>query len=234
MSAVRDDLVRRHDVRSTVLALGDREVAIAHPADADALISETDYVRDERLPYWADVWPSARVLAERVIREPGDERRLLELGCGVGLVSTAAACAGFDVTATDYYADACAFARLNAWDNAQCDITTSLLDWRHLPEHLGRWDLVVASDVLYEPAYAELVAEVLWRTIDDGGSAVVADPGRLALGSFVRACERRALVVGDAEFVAWAEGAQQQVIQLHVVRHRAVVTSDAATTVLAR
>jgi predicted nicotinamide N-methyase len=70
-------------------------------------------VEDERLPYWADVWPSARVLAERVATMQVDDRRFLELGCGAGLVSVAAAIAGFDITATDYYEEALRFTALN-------------------------------------------------------------------------------------------------------------------------
>ena len=89
------------DVARTELLLGGRLVTIHHPRNADDLINEDDFVADERLPYWADIWPSARVLAERIVSTPVDERRFLELGCGAGLASVAAAMAGFDVTATD-------------------------------------------------------------------------------------------------------------------------------------
>ena len=76
------------------------------PANADDLISEDDFVRDERLPYWADLWPSARILAEElaVMRLRG--QRVLELGCGLGVVAIGAVIGGADVTATDYYEDA--------------------------------------------------------------------------------------------------------------------------------
>ena len=60
------------------------------PANADDLISEDDFVRDERLPYWADLWPSARILADElaVMRLAG--QRVLELGCGLGVVAIGA------------------------------------------------------------------------------------------------------------------------------------------------
>ena len=221
-------------MRTTCVPLGDREITVAHPANADDLISEADYVLDERLPYWADLWPSSRVLAERLLREVGGGRRVLELGCGMGLVSTAAAMAGFRVTATDYYVDACAFARLNAWDNTHREIETRLLNWRHLPSDVGRWDVVVASDVLYERPYAEVVAEVLLRTLATNGFALIADPGRLALGAFVQACVVRGLAVGAPEQVPWEEGAQKQVIQLLVVRHGAAPDAGAAAQAVAR
>ena len=78
-----------------------REVVLRKPANADHLISEADNVMDERLPYWADLWPSARVLAGHLLALQGGGRRLLEMGCGLGLDSVAALLAGFDVTSTD-------------------------------------------------------------------------------------------------------------------------------------
>src|SRR5437763_15437922 len=94
---------------NTPVDLERRDVNILHPANADDLINEEDFIRDERLPYWADLWPSARTLARAMVEEQGRGGRLLELGCGSGLVSVAAAIAGFKVTATDYYDDALLF-----------------------------------------------------------------------------------------------------------------------------
>jgi predicted nicotinamide N-methyase len=101
-----DDLNAQFDVVQTDIRIGPRVVTLHHPRDADDLIDEAAFAIDERLPYWADVWPSARVLAERLLTTRVDERRLLEVGCGSGLVSVAAAIAGFDVTSTDYYDEA--------------------------------------------------------------------------------------------------------------------------------
>ena len=95
------ELRTRFDVVETVLRVRDRELRIAHPRDAEALIDEDAFDVDERLPYWADLWPSARVLAERLLGMEGAGRTLLELGCGAGLASVAAALAGFRVLATE-------------------------------------------------------------------------------------------------------------------------------------
>src|SRR5262249_23673214 len=150
LAELESSLERRFRVAETRVDIGDRAFAIRHPANAEELISEEDFERDERLPYWADIWPSARVLAARLLEQNGAGRPLIELGCGAGLVSSAAAVAGFDVVATDYYDDALRFTRLNAHRNSGSDITTRLLDWRAMPSDLARFDVVVASDVLYE------------------------------------------------------------------------------------
>ena len=228
MRALEEGLARRHRTRETQVTLGRQTVTLAHPANADELISEVEFSLDGRLPYWADIWPSARVLAEHVATLDGRGQRLLELGCGAGLVATAAALAGFDVTATDYYVDACAFARLNAFHATGAVIGTRLLDWRHLPDDLGTWDLVVASDVLYETPYAALVAAVLARTIAAEGCAMLADPGRLALESFLAACRALGLEPGEPTRVPYDFEGQRQEIRLFTIRHRDTLTGARA------
>ena len=115
-------LRRRFRTVETPVEVAPRTFTILHPANADDLITEADYVRDERLPYWADLWPSATILAARMLAGAGRGRSLIELGCGAGLVVSAAAVAGFDVVASDYYADALQFARVNANRNSGRDI----------------------------------------------------------------------------------------------------------------
>ena len=108
---------RRWSTATEAVTVGDHHWTLFKPANADHLISEADYVMDERLPYWADLWPSARVLAATMLREAGGGRRLLEMGCGLGLATVAAMQAGFDVLATDYYDEALHVTRGNAARN---------------------------------------------------------------------------------------------------------------------
>ena len=67
------------------------------------------------------------------------------------------------------------------------------MDWRALPTDLGRFDLVVGSDVLYERAYGQLVARAVDITLTRNGEAVIADPGRIAAEEFVRDAAERGL-----------------------------------------
>jgi predicted nicotinamide N-methyase len=206
-------------VRTDILIAG-REVRIHHPRNADALIDEQAFEDDERLPYWADVWPSARVLAERVATMPVDDRRFLEIGCGAGLVSVAAAIAGFDVMATDYYDEALRFAALNVLVNTGALIDTRIGDWRRFPHDIGRFELVVASDVLYEQPHAALIAGVLDRTLTARGSAIIADPGRIAAPQFVDECKERGMPAAILDRVPFEEGKIRQTIDLYEVRRR--------------
>lgn len=216
-------LERRFRVAETRIEIGGRMFAIRHPANAEELISEEDFDRDERLPYWADIWPSARVLAKRVLEENGAGRSLVELGCGAGLVSSAAAVAGFDVAATDYYEDALRFTRLNAHRNSGRDVATRLLDWRAMPDDSTGYDVVVASDVLYERAYGPLVASALARLLAVGGFALVADPGRVSRDDFLRSLDSLELVATRREDVVYEEGAIRQSISIIRVEHDASI-----------
>ena len=215
-----EDLNAQFDVVRSEIQVGGRVVTLHHPRDADDLIDEAAFAIDERLPYWADVWPSARVLAERLLMTPVDDRRLLEIGCGSGLVSVAAAMAGFDVTATDYYDEALRFTALNVLVNTGVLIETRTADWRRFPHDLGRFELVVASDVLYEQEHAALIASVLDRTLLGRGSALIADPGRLAATKFVEECKERGMPTAIVDRVPYEDGPIRQTIDLYEVRRR--------------
>lgn len=214
LSGAEATLRRRFRVVETSVRVGRRALSILHPESAEDLIDERDFDLDERLPYWAELWPSARVLAERVATMPGTGRSLLELGCGSGLVATSASLAGFDVTVSDYYDDAVLFARVNAKRNGAAPVRGMLLDWRNLPSDLGRFDVVVASDVLYERPYGALIARVLDATLGHNGTAVVADPGRVGRSEFIRALDPLGLRVTKQADSAFREGPIRQTITL--------------------
>ena len=211
-------LERRFRTSESVVETAAGAFTLLHPANADDLITEADYVMDERLPYWADVWPSSTVLAGVVGALDGRGKRVLELGSGLGLVAGAAARAGFEVTATDYYEDSLLFARVNAWRASGREITTLHVDWRRFPTTLGRFDLVLASDVLYEREYATLVAAALAQSLAPGGRGLIADPGRLAVPAFIDECLARSLAVERIAQHPFRAGEIQQTIDLHEIR----------------
>ena len=215
LDELRDELTRSFRTTASTLCVGDHELSLLHPVSAEDLINEEDFERDERLPYWADIWPSGRLLAGYLGQLDGRGRSLLELGCGAGLVSTAAALAGFEVCATDYYDDALRFTRLNVAANTGRMPETRLVDWREMPTDLGRFDYVVGSDVLYDMSYGELVARAIDVTLKRSGEAIIADPGRIAAGEFVDDAAERGLHVVAREELPFVEGSIRQRITLY-------------------
>jgi predicted nicotinamide N-methyase len=210
-------LTRRFRTSVEDATVDEHTFSILRPANSDDLIREEDFVKDERLPYWADVWPSSIILAGKLLELKGQGKTALELGCGVGLSTLAATSAGFDVLATDYYEDALDVTRANVFRNLGTIARTRLVDWRHLPLDLGTFDLVFASDVLYEKEYAELLPMLLRGLLAPGGIALIADPGRVAAPVFVDACATNGLAVREKETRPFEAGEIKQRIDIYEI-----------------
>jgi predicted nicotinamide N-methyase len=210
-------LTRRFRTSIEDATIDARTFSILKPANPDDLIREEDFVKDERLPYWADVWPSSIILAEKLLELDGSGRTALELGCGVGLSTLAATSAGFDVLSTDYYEDALDVTRANVFRNLGSLARTRLVDWRHFPTDLGMFDLVFASDVLYEKEYAELLPILLLRLLAPGGLALSADPGRVAAPIFVERCGTHGLAIRENETRPFKAGEIEQKIDIYAI-----------------
>ena len=158
-------------------------MTILRPPSADELIDEAAFDDDEFLPYWAELWPSGVALARAVAQLDLAGRRVLELGCGLGLPSLAAALGGADVLATDWADDAVALLRENAARNGIA-LRAERVRWDE-PEPLVReapWDLVLGADLLYESRNADQLAALLPRL---GGEVLLAEPGRSHARSFL-------------------------------------------------
>jgi predicted nicotinamide N-methyase len=178
------------------IALPGREVELLRPRDADALISEEAFEHEEFLPYWAELWASAVALAHDVSLRALRGRPTLELGCGLGLPSIAAALAGGRVLATYWSPDAIAATAANAELNG-VEVETLRCSWGE-PEAIverGPWPLVLASDVLYEARNVEQLLDLLPRLVDETGLVLISDPGRVPAARFLAAAPERGWTV---------------------------------------
>jgi predicted nicotinamide N-methyase len=167
-------------VRET-LGIGGRQVELVRPAVPERLLDleavADAYKRDEYMPYWATLWPVSRYLAETVLtRSWSSGLRAIELGCGLGLPGVAALLAGLAVTFTDYDATALRFAAENARLNGFSAVRTMQLDWRKPPRE--RYDVVLASDLIYEERNVEPLVQSFLTLLASGGTALLADQNR--------------------------------------------------------
>lgn len=154
----------------------------------------------ERLaPYFGVVWPSALALCGYLLQERIyhhlQGRSLIELGCGLALPSLVAAQAGANCTATDHHPDVPRFLRRNVAQNEPCHLRyrnfPSEKDWQFSVELGSSFDLVIASDVLYERQLVETFAENATFFASDNATCIIADPGRPYIQEFVNAMKRR-------------------------------------------
>jgi predicted nicotinamide N-methyase len=141
-----------------------------------------------------------------------DGMRVVELGCGLGIPSLAAARGGASALATDSDAEALDLVERNARKNG-LEVETLPVDWSAPDELIGRapFDLALAADVLYErPGVAQLL-EILPQLAPE---AWIADPNRPAAEAFFEQVPRR-----------WSvETSVHDVISIHRLR----LTSEAA------
>ena len=188
----------RYDVVQARVDLGPEwSLELARVRDVDVLVDAMgpdDFGPDERMPYWAALWPSALTLARHLLEVP-PRSAVLELGAGLGLVSVAAARAGAHVVACDYEPHALEFVRHNAMLN-DVEVEARLWDWRE-PGPGGPYATIVAADVLYEERNAEPVARAIAGLLAADGEALVADPGRPHVPDFVRVLERAGFTITD-------------------------------------
>lgn len=173
----------------TTVEIGGVAFSLLHPPDPAELIDEAAFEREEFLPYWAELWPSAVALARALVALDLEGRSVLEVGCGLGLPGIVAARRGASVLATDWSPDALTSAERNARRNG-IELETALLAWAS-PGDLaapGPWALVLAADVLYERRNVEPLLELLPRL---GVEVLLADPGRPALPAFLEGAAPR-------------------------------------------
>lgn len=212
--------LRRYTTIDTCLDVGGRQVRMTRIADFEALLEDIDpvtFAEDERLPYWAELWPSAVALARysgQYLHLAG--QRVLELGCGLGLVGVAAALQGARVLCTDYEREALAFARCNARRNACHQVRFRLVDWRQ-PALRRRYDVIFAADVIYEARHFSPLVTLLQRYLARGGCAVFAEPGRPNAVPFFALLRQRGFTYDHETVPIEWEGSHR--ITISTIRH---------------
>ena len=123
---------RDFDLVTEQVHVAELRFSITRPRSAETLIDEADYAEDERLPYWAELWPSGRVLAAELAGRDIAGARILELGAGLGLPSLVALARGARPLATDWYPVALEFARANAAQRSPSPAFTRTARWQIL------------------------------------------------------------------------------------------------------
>lgn len=127
---------------------------------------------------FGQVWPAGQRLAEAMHGFEIAGKRILELGCGIGLASLVLQRRGADVVASDIHPQVEPFLAYNAALNELPAVHYRQLGWDEARPTLGRFDAIIASDVLYEREQAARIAAVIDRHAQPACEVVVTDPGR--------------------------------------------------------
>ena len=206
--------------------VGDYTFRLDRPVDSDKLLDHpwcrSAYAADEYVPYWPTLWPSARMLAKAVLREPWEKYpqpvRVLEVGCGLGLAGIACMARELAVTFSDVDETAIVFAAANARLNGFREFRTVPIDFRCPPEDV-EYPVVIGSDLMYEERLVEPLVGLLAAVLAPGGVCLIADPDRAAARVFRWKLEEAGYAV-TAEFARAGEpGGERTRGTLYRIRH---------------
>ena len=130
-------------------------------------------------PIFGVIWPSGEVLAHLMLDYEIKGKRILEVGCGIALASLVLNSRSADITATDQHPEAGGFLSYNTLLNQGRAIPFVRTGWADAGgAGLGEFDLIIGSDLLYEPEHGALLAAFIDRHTGCCGEAVIIDPGR--------------------------------------------------------
>lgn len=129
-------------------------------------------------PLFGVIWPSSLVLAHCILDYETGSKRILEVGCGMGLSSLLLNKQGADITATDYHPEAQKFLQRNSLLNDDLDIAFEQVDWAAKKDELGFFDMIIGSDLLYEDSHIELLASFIEGHAKPTCEVIIVDPGR--------------------------------------------------------
>ena len=137
-------------------------------------------------PYWSQVWPAALGLCRFLVKHTHyiQNKKVLELAAGLGLPSLLAARYACEVCASDHIPEAVELMKRSADLNGILNMKCSLLDWTCLPENISI-DILLLSDINYDPAEFEIVFTVLQNFLNNGTTIMLSTPQRLMAKPFI-------------------------------------------------
>jgi len=205
-----------------VVTIGPARFHIRRPIDSDALMDHpwvrSAYAADGYTPFWATLWPSARMLAKVVLRESWPPTEVLEVGCGLGLAGIAALARGMRVTFSDVDTTALEFAAENARLNGFTNFRTRPLDFRDPPCDV-KYPIVIGSDLMYEERLVEPLVDLLHAVLSPEGTAYITDPDRQPARAFRRSLGEAGFDVATSFIRAGEPGGDRVKGTLYRIRH---------------
>ena len=116
--------------------------------------------------------------------------RVLEVGCGIALPSILLNHLNVDITATDYHPEANQLLDTNTQLNNDKNIPFSQLAWKDLSGTLGKFDLIIGSDLLYEDLHVNELADFIDHHAAANCKVILVDPGRGRKSKFGKRMEK--------------------------------------------
>lgn len=170
-------------IRYQTMEFGDADIHVRtlrdrqQYADAEGVATKLG-ISSASWPLFGIIWDSAEVLAHLMYEYEVAGMRILEVGCGIGLASLVLNHRLANITATDYHPEAGDFLQQNVKLNKGKKIPFIRTGWADADSGLGRFDLIIGSDLLYERSHVELLAAFIEQHASAHCDVILVDPGR--------------------------------------------------------
>lgn len=180
-------MLLRH--RHKTFKIGDVEIRIRTPKDLEQFTDSDDQVlagkiSKDALPLFGIVWDSSEVLSHLMLEHDIEGKRILEVGCGMALTSHLLNSLGADITAMDIHPATADLIVSNVELNNTRPIPFEIASWSDEASDLGEFDLIVGSDVLYEPKHSKTLATFIDSHAMASSEVIIVDPERGQLKDF--------------------------------------------------
>jgi ETFB lysine methyltransferase len=157
-------------------------------------IDPDEFYKDERFPYFVNIWPAGIALSQYFIEEfPKSEikgKTFLELGCGTGIVGIIISFLGGNVVFSDYENDSILLTEANFKENGLTDFNAFTGDWRNFPETQD-FDYIIGSDLLYEKRFVEPLMKTAEIYLNKNSGFILSDPDRNHCPNFILQMEKK-------------------------------------------
>lgn len=186
--ALQDPRLKRFDLRRHRLHCAGGELSVVAPARPDALLegdAGARCLRERQMPYWAEIWPASVGMARHLMKGPDlTGKRVMDLGCGIGIAGLAAGQRGAHVHFVDRSEEALHFARFNARRIPAERLSFEALDWFEATAE-GSFDCILLADVAYEERNFEPLRRHLSKGLVADGFGILGDPERKVVDHFL-------------------------------------------------
>ncbi len=211
------------DIIQEIITISNKQYKINRIGDIDLLFdaliakgSEHEDVKDEKIPYWAELWPSAIAMSQYLI-ENNDlliGKSIIEIGSGLGLPSIVVGEFANNILCTDYIQESLDFAKTNYLLNHSNDdnIKFEILDWRKSESTNKKYDVVIASDVAYERKAFDDLEKCIHHLSHENTIVLLSEPNRHMAVDFLASLKNQQKIKHSKEYEITQKGIKNKIV----------------------
>lgn len=214
-------LLFNYPTTDTTIQIRNRHIKLTIVDDPDRFLdklSREDSDGRLYLPYWTYLWESAIGLARHVsaLDDRISGQQILEIGCGYGLSGIIASQMGANVVFSDFEYDALLFANHNARQNGIVVADYVQMDW-NTPCFQCQFDVILASDVIYEEQNWKAVVDLLKNYLKPDGVVLLSEPNRKNADGFFKEIVENGFIFEKSTCFVMLDNKEKQV-NLHTIQ----------------